>query len=86
MGQSRRAITMPRYYFQQHVNGQWMAKDRTGREFASPAEACTYGVRRAPALLRKNLRPNANTYLSTEVSDGERTLFIIRGKVTSEKE
>jgi hypothetical protein len=50
-----------------------MAKDRKGREFASLAEACTYAVRRAPGLLRKILRLDANTYLSTEISDGERT-------------
>jgi hypothetical protein len=82
----REAETVPRFYFRQYVNGQQMAKDRRGREFANPAEACTYGVRRAPALLRKILRPNVNTYLSTEISDGKRTLFIIRGKVTSEKQ
>jgi hypothetical protein len=76
---------VPRFYFRQYVNGQWMAKDRRGREFASPAEACTYGIRRAPALLRRFLRPKVNTYLSTEISDGKRTLFIIRGKVISEK-
>jgi hypothetical protein len=81
-----RAETMPRFYFRQYVNGQRMAKDPTGREFASAAEACTYGVRRAPALLRKFLRPKVNTYLSTEISDGKRNLFIIRGKVTSEKQ
>jgi hypothetical protein len=81
-----RAKTVPRFYFRQYVNGQQMAKDRRGREFANPAEACTYGVRRAPALLRKILRPNVNTYLSTEISDGKRTLFIVRGKVTREKQ
>jgi hypothetical protein len=63
-----------------------MAKDRKGREFASLTEACTYAVRRTPGLLRKTLRLDANTYLSTEISDGERTLFVIRGKVTSEKQ
>ena len=77
---------MPRFYFRQYVNGQQMAKDRRGREFADPAEACMYGVRSVPGLLRKNMRPRVNTYLSTEISDGNRTLFIIRGKVTSEKQ
>jgi hypothetical protein len=77
---------MPQFYFRQYVNGQWMAKDWKGREFASLSEACTYAVRRAPGLLRKTLRLDANTYLSTEISDGERTLSIIRGKVTSEKQ
>jgi hypothetical protein len=77
---------MPRFYFRQYINGQQMAKDGKGREFASLPEACTHAVRRAPGLLRKSLRPEANTYLHTEISDGERTRFIIRGKITSEKQ
>ena len=77
---------MPRFYFRQYINGQQTAKDWTGREFVSNAEACTYAVRRTPGLLRKFLRTDANTFLSTEISDGERTLFIIRGKITCEKQ
>ncbi len=73
---------MPRFYFRQHMNGQPMPKHQKGREFANPADACIDAVRRTPGLLRKILRPDANTFLSTEVSDGERTRFIIRGKVT----
>jgi hypothetical protein len=45
---------MPQFYFRQYTNGQQMAKDQEGREFASLAEACTYAVRRAPGLLKKN--------------------------------
>jgi hypothetical protein len=76
---------MPRFYFRHYINGRWMAKDQKGRVFASAAEACTYAVRRAPGVLRKLVRPDANTFLTTEVSDGERARFFIRGKVTSEK-
>ena len=39
---------MPQFYFRQYMNGQQMAKDQDGREFASLAEACTDAVRRAP--------------------------------------
>ena len=77
---------MTQFYFRQHVNGQRMAKDLKGREFASLAEACIYAMRSAPVLLRKTLRLGANTYISTEISDDERTRYIIRGKVTSEKQ
>jgi hypothetical protein len=38
---------MPQFYFRQYMNGQQMAKDQEGGEFASLAEACTYAVRRA---------------------------------------
>ena len=77
---------MPRFYFQQHMNGRRLAEDRRGRLFGNAAEACTYALCRTPRLLNKNLRSTPkDTYLSTEVSDGKRTLFIIRGKITSEK-
>jgi hypothetical protein len=77
---------MSRFYFQHHMNGRRFAEDRRGRLFGNAAEACTYALCRAPRLLNKNLRSTPkDTYLSTEVSDGKRTLFIIRGKITSEK-
>ncbi len=76
---------MPKFYFRHYVNGQWITNGFRGREFASPSEACTYAVSCIPDLLRRVLRLDTNTYLSTEVSDGERTRFIIRSKVTSEK-
>jgi hypothetical protein len=86
MRSAEKGQAVPRFYFRQYLNGQQMAKDQTGREFVSTAEACTYAVRRSPGLLRKILRSDGNTYLSTEISDGERTLFIIRGKVICEKQ
>jgi hypothetical protein len=43
---------MPQFYFRQYMNGQQMAKDQEGREFASLAEACTYAAR--PAFLEKS--------------------------------
>jgi hypothetical protein len=77
---------MPRYYFQQHLNGQRLAEDKRGRQFDSVAEARTFALRRVPDRLGKALRFVAkDTYLSTEVSNGARTLYIIRGKVTSER-
>ena len=62
-----------RYYFYQHLNGR-SAEDRRGRLFGSAAEACSYAMRRTTALLGKTVRPTTNTHLSTEVSDGRRTL------------
>jgi hypothetical protein len=71
---------MPRFYFRQYINGQRMAKDHEGREFANVAEACIHAVRRAPGLLRKILRPQSNTYLSTEISDGSGPTLLLGGK------
>jgi hypothetical protein len=77
---------MPRYYFQQHMNGRRLAEDRQGRLFGNAAEACSYALCRAPRLLNKTLRSTPkDTYLSTVVSDGKRIRFIIRGKITSER-
>jgi len=35
--------------------------------------------------LRKSLSRRKNTYLALEVSDGERTIYVVRGKVVIEK-
>jgi hypothetical protein len=42
-------------------------------------------VQRIPAVLGRNLRSTCNTHLATEVSDGKRTLLVVRGKVLIEK-
>lgn len=77
---------MPRFYFHHYVNGQRLAKDPRGRLFGDATEACSYALRHAPRLLNRRLQSlPKNTYLGTVVSDGKRTLFIIRGKITSEK-
>jgi hypothetical protein len=44
-----------------------------------PAVRCT------PLTLRKSVSPRRNTYLALEVSDGQRTLCVVRGKVVLEK-
>jgi hypothetical protein len=75
---------MPRFYFHRHLNGQF-AEDRRGRQFASVNEACEYAVHRTPVALRKNMSATRDTYLATEVSDGERTVAVIRTKVLIEK-
>jgi hypothetical protein len=73
---------MPQFYFNRYVNGRRAPNDRLGRQFVSEEEARTYAVWRTPALLRKTLRSaTTDIYLPTEVSDGERTLCIVRGKL-----
>ena len=77
---------MPIFYFQQHVNGRKSEDNRRGHRFGSEDAARVYASGRPPSLLRKNLSPGKNTFVSTEVSDGKRTFYIVRGKVTSEKQ
>jgi hypothetical protein len=75
---------MPRFYFHQRSNGQ-LAEDRLGRQFASADKACAHAVRRTSALLGKNLSSTTNTYFSTEISDGKRSLCVVRGTVIIER-
>jgi hypothetical protein len=80
--QKQQVTLMPQFYFNQYVNGRGLPNDRHGRQFISEEEARTYAVWRTPALLRKILRSaTTDIYLATEVSDGERTLCIVRGKL-----
>ncbi len=62
---------MSRYYF--HRRGE-LARDRRGRQFESHDAACDHAVRRTPSILGKLIQSTTNTYLTTEVTDGEREL------------
>lgn len=75
---------MRRFYFHRYLNG-CLAEDRRGLQFENADEACAHAVRRTPALLGNNLRPTANIHLATEVSDGEHTVCVVRGKVIIER-
>jgi urease accessory protein UreE len=72
---------MPRYYFRLHANGQLQTKDSQGHEFANGKEACSHAVKLMPAALRKYAHSTGNTHLAVEISNGEHTLDVIRGKV-----
>jgi hypothetical protein len=81
----RRTLTvMRRFYFNQRSNGK-LAEDRRGRQFGSVDEACTYAIHRTPAILGKTLRSATNTYLSTEVFDGKRSICVVRATVIIER-
>jgi hypothetical protein len=54
-------------------------------KFATLKQACKHVVHLTPAVLRKTIRSTSDTHLATEVSDGERTLAVIRAKVLIEK-
>jgi hypothetical protein len=71
---------MPRFFFHQHLNGR-LKEDRRGRRFPSVDDARAYAVHRISAVLRKTVCSTADTYLATEISDGEHTLCVVRAKV-----
>jgi hypothetical protein len=75
---------MARFYFHRRSNGA-LARDERGRDFGSEDEACAHAIHSTPILLGNALRSMANTYFSTEVSDGQRSLCVVRATVTIEK-
>src|ERR1700688_4172687 len=75
---------MPRFYFHKHLNGQTVP-DRRGISFRNANEAFAHAVRCTPLALRKSVSGGKNTYLAWEVSDGERTIYVVRGNVVIEK-
>ncbi|WP_162268445.1 DUF6894 family protein [Bradyrhizobium sp. DASA03076] len=75
---------MPRYFFHQHVRGQRI-EDQRGKLFPTDATACHRAVQRMPANLTRAAVRFRNTYVTTEVTNGDRTLFVVRGTVIVER-
>jgi hypothetical protein len=74
---------MPRFYFHKHLNGQTVS-DRRGTLLRNKNEARARAVRCTPLALRKSVSSKKSTYLAWEVSDGERTVYVVRGTVVIE--
>jgi hypothetical protein len=81
----REEVPMPRYFFHEHVRGE-RTEDPSGTTLPSNGAACHRAMKRTPANLKKAEDVSRNTHVATEVTNGERTLFIVRGKVTVEKQ
>jgi Domain of unknown function (DUF6894) len=77
-------VQMPRFYFHRHLNGQ-SVPDRRGISLRNKNEACAHAVRCTPLALRKSVSWKKNTYLAWDVTDGERTIYVVRGNVVIEK-
>jgi hypothetical protein len=75
---------MPRYFFHQHVRGL-KTEDPRGALLPTDGAACQRAVQRTPGSLKRAELESKNTYVATEVTNGKRTLFIVRGKVTVER-
>lgn len=75
---------MPRYFFHQHVRGQRI-EDPLGELLPTDEAACHRAAQRMPTDLQKTAVPSDNTYVATEVTNGNRTLFVVRGTVIVER-
>lgn len=75
---------MPRYFFPQHVRGQKI-EDPVGELLPTDEAACYRAAQRMPGDLQRTAEPSNNTYVAIEVTNGTRTLFVIRGTVVVER-
>ncbi|WP_157083629.1 DUF6894 family protein [Bradyrhizobium manausense] len=75
---------MPRYFFHHHVRGQKI-EDPLGELLPTDEAACHRAAQRMPADLTRSAVPSNNTYVATEVTNGNRTLFVVRGTVVVER-
>jgi hypothetical protein len=71
---------MPRFYFHHRSNGQ-LEEDQRGLQFPNADKALTHAIRRTSDALGHTLSSTANTYITIEVTDGERSLCVVRGTV-----
>jgi hypothetical protein len=84
MTTSSGSIPMPRFYFHHRSNGQ-LKEDQQGLQFLDAEEASTYAIRRTSDGLGQTLSSTHNTYLTIEVTNGERSLCVVRGTVIIER-
>jgi hypothetical protein len=71
---------MSRYFFHQQVSGQ-RTEDLRGKLYKTDEAACHRAEQQMPGHLKKAAMRSRNTYVATEVTDGKRTLFVVRGTV-----
>ena len=80
----RGASFMPRFYFHHRSNGQ-LVEDQRGLQFPNAEEANVHAIRRTSDVLGQTLSSTVNTYLTIEVTNGERSLCVVRGTVIIER-
>jgi hypothetical protein len=74
---------MHRYYFHDHLD-ETVTMDSKGALFRDDETAVRHAVQRTHTLLRGAIRRNAGIDTTTEISNGERTLYVVRGKIPAE--
>ena len=75
---------MPRFYFHHCSNGH-LVEDQQGLQFPNAEEASAYAIRHTSDVLGQTLSSTVNTYLTIEVTNGERSLCVVRGTVIIER-
>jgi hypothetical protein len=60
-------------------------EDQSGKMLSDERAACERAVQRTPARLKRADHDSYNTYVATEVTHGQNTLYVVRGTVIVEK-
>jgi len=75
---------MHRYYFHDYLD-ETITMDSKGVLFQDDATAVDHAVQRTHTLLKGAIRRETGIDVATEISKGRRTIYVVRGKIATEK-
>jgi hypothetical protein len=75
---------MERFFFHTQTNGT-MAKDPIGQWFDNRIDACTDAIGAMPLKLERVLDGVRNAYITIEVRDKVRSLYVVRATIVTEE-
>jgi len=73
---------MHRYYFHDHLD-ETLTRDSKGVLFQDDETAIHHAVDRTHTLLKGAIRRKSGIDIATEISNGARTIYIVRGKIAA---
>jgi hypothetical protein len=73
---------MHRYYFHDHLD-ETVTRDSKGALFQDDQTAVHHAVERAHTLLKGAIRRKSGIDIATEISNGKRTIYVVRGKIAA---
>jgi Domain of unknown function (DUF6894) len=74
---------MHRYYFHDHLD-ETVTMDSKGALFQDDETAIHHAVHRTHTLLKGAIRRRTGINTATEISNGKRTIYVVRGKIAAE--
>jgi len=75
---------MHRYYFHDRLD-ETITKDSKGVLFQDDETAVHHAVERTHILLKAAIRRKSGIDTATEISNGTRTIYVVRGKIAAEE-
>jgi hypothetical protein len=75
---------MHRYYFHDHLD-ETVTRDSRGVLLQDDETAVHHAVQRTHTLLKGAIRRKSGIDTATEISNGTRTIYVVRGKIAAER-